>query len=79
VLNVIGSDGDAALMANKIIMALSDPFALKGQPCHVGGSIGISLYPDGSQDPETLIKQADNAMYLAKQSGKNTYKFYHEV
>ena len=79
VLNVIGSDGDAALMANKIIMALSDPFELKGQRSHVGGSIGISLYPEGSQDPETLIKQADNAMYLAKQSGKNTYKFYQDV
>jgi len=79
VLNVIGSDGDAALMANKVIRALSEPFELKGQKCHVGGSIGISLYPDGSQDPETLVKQADNAMYLAKQSGKNTYKFFRDV
>jgi diguanylate cyclase (GGDEF)-like protein/PAS domain S-box-containing protein len=79
VLNEIGSDENAALMANKIIMALSEAFELKGQQCHVGGSIGISLYPDGAQDPETLIKQADDAMYLAKQSGKNTYKFYRDV
>jgi diguanylate cyclase (GGDEF)-like protein/PAS domain S-box-containing protein len=79
VLNEIGSDENAALMANKIIVALSEPFELKGQRCHVGGSIGISLYPDGSQASETLIKQADDAMYLAKQSGKNTYKFYRDV
>ena len=79
VLNEIGSDENAALTANKIITALSEPFELKGKQCHVGGSIGIALYPDGSKDPETLIKQADNAMYLAKQSGKNTYKFYRDI
>jgi len=79
VLNVIGSEGDAALMANKIIMTLSAPFELKGQQCHVGGSVGISMYPDTSKDPETLIKQADKAMYLAKQSGKNTYKYFKDL
>ncbi|MDD2914232.1 MAG: diguanylate cyclase [Gallionella sp.] len=79
VLNEIGSDENAALMANKIINALSAPFELKGQQCHVGGSIGISLYPDDSVDTEAIIKQADEAMYLAKQSGKNTHKFYRDV
>lgn len=79
VLNDIGSDENAALTANKIIAALSEPFELKGQQCHVGGSIGISLFPDDSLNTETLIKQADEAMYLAKQSGKNTHKFYRDV
>ena len=79
VLHEIGSDENAALMANKIIVALSGSFELKGQRCHVGGSIGISLYPEGSTAPEILIKQADEAMYLAKQSGKNTHKFYRDV
>jgi len=79
VLNNIGSDENAALMANKIIVALSEPFELKGKQCHVGGSIGISIYPDDSKDSETLIKQADDAMYLAKRSGKNTYKFYRDM
>lgn len=79
VLNEIGSDENAALFANKIIAALSKPFELKGQQCHVGGSIGIAIYPDASQDTKTLVKQADDAMYLAKQSGKNTYKFYRDV
>ena len=79
VLINIGSDENAAQMANKIITILSEPFELKGQQCHVGGSIGISIYPDDSQDTEMLIKQADEAMYLAKQSGKNTYRFYRDV
>lgn len=79
VLNEIGDEENAASMANKIIAALSVPFELKGQQCKVGGSIGISIYPDGSAIPETLIKQADNAMYLAKQSGKNTYRFYRDI
>jgi diguanylate cyclase (GGDEF)-like protein len=66
-------------MANKIITSLSKPFELKGQQCHVGGSIGISIYPDDAQNIETLIKQADEAMYLVKQSGKNAFKFYRDM
>lgn len=79
ILNEIGTDENAALMANKIIAALGEPFELKGQHCKVGGSIGIAIYPDASTDSDTLIKLADNAMYLAKQSGKNTYRFYRDV
>jgi len=78
VLNEIGADENAALMANKIIAVLSEPFSIKDQQCIVGGSIGISIYPDNSSITETVINQADHAMYLAKQSGKNTYKFYRE-
>lgn len=79
VLNNVGSNENAALMANKIIVALSEPFYLKGQQCHVGGSIGISIFPDDSKDFETLLKQADKAMYMAKQSGKNTYKCHRDM
>lgn len=78
-LNNIGSDENAALMANKIIASLSVPFELNGQPCHIGGSIGISIFPDDSEDIEKLIMQADEAMYLSKQSGKNTHRFYRDV
>ncbi|MDD4928079.1 MAG: diguanylate cyclase [Gallionella sp.] len=73
------ADGHAAIVANKIISTLSEPFDLKGQICHVGGSIGISIFPDDAQPLETLIAQADAAMYLAKQSGKNTFKFHQDV
>jgi len=79
VLNDIGSEVSASMVARKIIDVLSQPFDLQGQPCQVGASIGIALFPDDSKDTEQLIKQADEAMYLAKQSGKNTYRFYPDV
>jgi diguanylate cyclase (GGDEF)-like protein/PAS domain S-box-containing protein len=79
VLNEIGEDDNAVRMAGKVITALADSFELKGQQSHIGGSIGISIYPDDSIEPKTLVKYADNAMYLAKQSGKNTLKFYRDV
>ena len=79
VLNHIESAENASLVANKIIDALSESFDLHGHRCHVGASIGISVFPDDSTDFERLIKQADEAMYLAKQGGKNTYRFYRDV
>ena len=79
VLNNIGTDENASLAASHIITVLSDPFGLKDQQCHVGGSIGISIFPTDSKDSETLLSHADKAMYLAKYSGKNTFKFYRNV
>ena len=79
VLDNVGSNENAALVAKKIIDVLSEPFVIDGRQCRVGGSIGISIYPVDSEDNDVLIKQADDAMYLAKQSGKNTYKFFPEV
>jgi len=79
VLNNIESGEHAALVANKIIAVLSEPFDLKGQRCQIGGSIGISVFPDDSDDLEKLIKQADSAMYLAKHSGKNNCKHFRET
>jgi len=78
-LNNIGSDQNAALMANKIIASLAVPFDLNGRRYQVGGSIGVSIYPDDAEDIEKLIMQADAAMYLAKQSGKNTCRFYRDL
>lgn len=79
VLDNIGSDENAAQVAKKIITALSEPFDLKGPHCHVGGSIGISMFPEDAKEPAQLVKQADEAMYLAKQSGKNTCRFFRDV
>jgi len=79
VLDNVESKENANQVANKIIAALSQPFDLAGQLNHIGGSIGISLFPDNSETKEELIKQADEAMYLAKQSGKNTSRFYEDV
>lgn len=79
VLNNPGSEEGISLLADKIIATLSEAFDLNGRLCHVGGSIGISVFPDDAQSLEQLVTQADSAMYLAKQSGKNTYKFHRDV
>jgi diguanylate cyclase (GGDEF)-like protein/PAS domain S-box-containing protein len=79
VLDNINSEDNVALVAHKINVALLAPFEVNGQPCQVGGSIGISMFPQDSKDSEQLIKLADDAMYMAKQSGKNSYKFYRDV
>ncbi|GBG12530.1 PAS domain S-box protein [Novimethylophilus kurashikiensis] len=78
ILNNVGEDANAAWVAQKVIDVLALPIDLKDQPCHIGGSIGIAIYPDSSSDFETLLKQADEAMYWAKQNGKNTFRIANE-
>jgi diguanylate cyclase (GGDEF)-like protein/PAS domain S-box-containing protein len=63
------------LLANNILSALLQPFMLR-QVAHISASIGISLYPQHGLTQSVLMKNADIAMYAAKQAGKNTYKFY---
>lgn len=79
VLNNIGSTENISPMAAKIISSLSEPFEINGHQCRIGGSIGISTYPEDSEDIEKLIIQADTAMYLAKQGGKNTFRFFRDI
>jgi len=79
ILNNIGSEENALALADKIIAAISLPFDLGGRDCQIGGSIGIAIFPDDSNESQTLVKQADEAMYLSKQSGKNTRRLYRDV
>lgn len=79
ILNNIGSEENAILVGNKIITALSAPFDLNGSICNIGGSIGISIYPDDTVDAEALMDQADEAMYLAKKNGKNTCRLFTDL
>jgi len=79
VLNNTESNEGVALVADKIVSALAEPFDLKGKQSRIGGSIGISIFPDDAGDLGQLVSQADEAMYLAKQSGKNTHRFYSDV
>ncbi|MBN3872880.1 CHASE2 domain-containing protein [Nostoc sp. JL33] len=65
----------AAKVAEKILSSINKPIVLDGNRIRVSASIGISVYPYNSQDSETLIKQADAAMYRAKRLGKNRYEF----
>lgn len=62
-------------VANKIVEAIARPFVLNGKKCSVSVSIGISLHPDNGETAAQLVKIADAAMYLAKHSGKNCYRF----
>jgi diguanylate cyclase (GGDEF)-like protein/PAS domain S-box-containing protein len=79
VLDNIESEENAVLVAKKIIAALLVPFELLGRQGRIGASIGISVFPDDSMETTKLVKQADEAMYLAKQGGKNTYRFFRDV
>ncbi|MBF0294595.1 MAG: diguanylate cyclase [Magnetococcales bacterium] len=67
---------DTRLVAEKVIATLTRPFTLQGIECRIGTSIGITLFPDQGKDPETLLKQADTAMYYAKRGGRNRYRVY---
>lgn len=67
---------DAASVARRLLELLAQPFVIGASEFHVGGSIGISLYPSDGNDVETLIKSADMAMYHAKENGRNNYQYF---
>ena len=73
VLANISKKENATLVAQKIIDTLSQPFVLNPSTANIGVSISISLYPDHGQEPEALIKKADEMMYSVKAEGKNNY------
>jgi diguanylate cyclase (GGDEF)-like protein len=62
-------------VAKKIVANLASRFDLNGKICSVSASIGIALYPDNGETAAQLVKVADDAMYTAKYSGKNCYRF----
>ena len=63
-------------LAHKILAAVARPFTLRGHEFHVTASVGISVYPIDGDDERALMKNADIAMYQAKEDGKNTFAFY---
>ena len=75
-LNTISCDQDAALVARRILATLAKPFLLDGQEVHAGASVGIAIHPSDGQDVDTLLRNADTAMYGAKKLGKNNFQFY---
>jgi diguanylate cyclase (GGDEF)-like protein/PAS domain S-box-containing protein len=66
----------AAIVARKLLDAAIDPVVLMGQECRVTASIGIAMYPSCGDDEQSLMKNADIAMYFAKEEGKNNFQFY---
>lgn len=78
VIGELASPKDGTLVAQKILSAVSEPLLLDGQELSLSASIGISLYPKDGENIETLLKNADIAMYRAKER-RNCYRFYSEV
>lgn len=76
ILADIGYAEDVARVAEKILNSLSKPFNLEGRELFITTSIGISIYPNDGEQPETLLKNADTAMYRAKEQGRNNYQHY---
>ena len=70
---------DAAVVANKIIAALSEPFRTKGLELSIGVSVGISIYPLDGDDVETLVHKANAALYSTKEGGKGGYRFFNDL
>lgn len=66
----------AAATARRLLSAAIQPVDIQGRECRITASIGICLFPAHAQDEETLMKNADIAMYHAKEQGKNNYQFY---
>jgi diguanylate cyclase (GGDEF)-like protein/PAS domain S-box-containing protein len=76
VLPMLNDSGDAAVIAQKVLVALAQPFMLNNEKVFIGGSIGISLYPSNGSYADSLLKNADTAMYQAKAAGGNAYRFH---
>jgi len=72
----IATSGDASAVASKILEVLASAFHLHGNDLHVSTSIGIALYPSDGADAETLMRNADTAMYHAKDMGRGNYQFF---
>jgi diguanylate cyclase (GGDEF)-like protein/PAS domain S-box-containing protein len=72
----VRSGDDLGRVARNILEAFNEPFLLEGKEVFISCSIGISLYPEDSSTADDLLRQADSAMYLAKRSGRNTFRFY---
>jgi diguanylate cyclase (GGDEF)-like protein len=76
VLDGVADQSEIALVASKILSALMPAMILANHECRTTGSIGIAVFPDNGSDVQTLTKNADMAMYRAKEEGKNTFRFF---
>ena len=70
------SPEEAGPVAEHVLASLSAPFIVSGQTLRVTGSVGLSICPRDAADVESLIKYADTALYLAKEQGRNTFRFF---
>jgi predicted signal transduction protein with EAL and GGDEF domain len=78
VLSDVPDSSRVEMVAKRILNALSEPIALKSHNPVVTPSIGIAIFPHDGEDPDTLVRNADTAMYFAKAAGRACYRFYDE-
>jgi diguanylate cyclase (GGDEF)-like protein len=74
--NGMKSNEDAAALAQRVLAILGRPFTIEGRSLNVGVSIGIAVYPSDGRDFLELLRNADAAMYYAKESGRGTFRFF---
>jgi diguanylate cyclase (GGDEF)-like protein len=75
-LREVTDQSQAAKVARKILSAVVKPLTIQGHECRVTASIGVSMFPTNALDEESLIKNADAAMYVAKEEGRNGFRFH---
>src|ERR1700735_2920970 len=78
-LSEVEKPEDAAITARKMLEGVANSHVVEQHDLHVTASIGVSVYPDDGLDAQTLIKNADTAMYQAKENGCQSYKFFKPV
>jgi diguanylate cyclase (GGDEF)-like protein/PAS domain S-box-containing protein len=76
ILEGIPEKQDITPITQKIISSIAEPFTFQDAEVFITGSIGISIFPDDGKNADTLLQNADHAMYIAKSSGKNTFQFF---
>lgn len=75
-LSDVGHSEDAAITARRMLAAVAEPHSIEQHDLHITTCIGVSMYPDDGPNAETLIKNADTAMYQAKENGRQSYRFF---
>jgi len=78
IANGIHEPEEVALLAKRVIEQVSNPFDIDNNKVQIGASIGISCYPGDSEDIESLKRMADEALYISKKEGRNTYRYYNK-
>ncbi len=72
----VGTEADVATIARNLLSAAIKPVEISGHECRVTASVGIAIYPDSGNDEQALMKNADIAMYMAKEEGKNNFQIH---
>jgi len=76
VLTSVKDVADAAVAADRVVKSMTAGFVVQGHPLSISCSLGVSIFPEHGADGDTLIKNADAAMYCAKENGRNNFRFF---